>query len=98
MIVPKCASCFGSGVDLFLGPEGEENKCPDCAPVEMKTICTRCKEPLTLHWPSIVEFGGEKMRAQDALAASLRNDSVWICCDKCLTEMPDVKLEDLRLA
>ncbi len=64
----------------------------------LRTLCTRCQVPLVCEWPDPMEFGGEMMPAAEAMARSIRNPFVYIACDKCLGEMPDVKLEDMRLA
>ncbi len=43
-------------------------------------------------------FGGEPVTPKEYMAKALQSKSVFIACDKCLSEMPDVKLEDMRLA
>jgi hypothetical protein len=45
-----------------------------------------------------MEFGGEAVTAREYMARALRNDKTLVVCDDCLAEMPDVKLEDMRLA
>lgn len=94
MILEHCTSCNGRKVSLFSGPAGEEIECPDCALVELKTLCSKCLNPLTLHWPSIVTFGGERMKAVEALQRSLLNDKVLVCCDSCISSLPDVTVDD----
>ena len=64
----------------------------------IKTLCTRCQTPITCEWSDEMTFGGEKVTAQEYMAKALQSERVFIACDKCLAEMPDVKLEDLRLA
>jgi hypothetical protein len=44
-----------------------------------------------------MKLGERTVPALDYVAHALRSESVYICCDKCLEEMPDVKLEDLRI-
>ena len=41
-------------------------------------------------------FGGEACTATEYVSKALMSESVYIVCDKCLKEMPDVKLEDLK--
>lgn len=62
-----------------------------------RTLCTRCLTPIDCEWPDEMKLGERTVPALDYVAHALRSESVYICCDKCLEEMPDVKLEDLRI-
>ena len=43
-------------------------------------------------------FGGAPVSAAEYMSKALMSERVLICCDKCLSEMPDVAVEDMRLA
>lgn len=64
----------------------------------IKTLCTRCQTPIMCEWPHEMTFGGEPVTPEEYMARALRSEQVMVCCDQCLSEMPDVKLEDMRLA
>lgn len=64
----------------------------------LKTLCTRCQAPITCEWPDNMTFGGESVTPTEYMAMALQSERVSIVCDQCLSEMPDVKLEDMRLA
>jgi hypothetical protein len=38
----------------------------------------------------------KQIPAEEYLARALRSDSIFICCDKCLSEMPDVNMDDIQ--
>lgn len=62
----------------------------------IKTLCSRCREPLICEWPDMMTFGGRAVSPIDYMSAALRTRNVLVCCDKCLSEMPDVKVEQIR--
>lgn len=64
----------------------------------LNTLCTRCQAPLECQWPDECSFGGELCTPEEYMAKALRSESVMICCDKCLSEMTDVRLEDMILS
>lgn len=66
--------------------------------VHLKTLCTRCQQPLECHWPAEMTFAGEPCTAEEYMAKTLRAENVGVYCDDCLDKMPDVKLKDLRYA
>lgn len=63
----------------------------------IKMLCTRCLAPITQDWPDRMVFAGVECSAQEYVAQALRSESVYIVCEKCLNEMPDVRLEDLNI-
>jgi len=73
-----------------------ERRKPHPGAVAIKTLCTGCKEPLTCHWPPMMDFAGRMIPATEYMAKTLLNEDMGVFCDPCLEKMPDVKLEDLR--
>jgi hypothetical protein len=66
--------------------------------VHIKTLCTRCQQPLDCNWPTEMTFAGQPCTAEEYMAKTLTTENVGVYCDDCLDKMPDVKLEDLRYA
>jgi hypothetical protein len=65
--------------------------------VKMKTLCTRCLDPLEVEWSEEMNWGGETVTAQQYMANALNSESIQICCDTCLDEMPDFDFNDSSL-
>lgn len=65
--------------------------------VRLETLCTKCQQPILLEWPSQITFAGKHVTAREYLSKALRSTSVFVVCDKCLDEMPDVNLEDVKI-
>ncbi len=64
----------------------------------IRTLCTVCLKPIQQEWPDQMTFGGVTCTATEYVAQALRSESVYIVCAECLAKMPDVRLEDMRLA
>jgi hypothetical protein len=64
----------------------------------LKTLCNVCQAPMTCEWPDNMTYGGEAVTAREYMEKALRNDKTLIVCEECLAKMPDVNLEDMRLA
>ena len=63
--------------------------------VNIKTLCTGCKQPIDCYWPLAMTFGGEPCTGAEYMAKALQSESVGVYCDDCMEKSPDVKLEDL---
>lgn len=64
----------------------------------LKTLCTRCQAPIICEWPDKMTFGGDPVTPAEYMSKALQSERVLVVCNNCLAEMPDVKLEDMRLA
>ena len=65
--------------------------------VKMKTLCTRCLDPLEVEWSEEMNWRGETVTAQQYMANALNSEFIKICCDTCLDEMPDFDFNDPSL-
>ena len=62
--------------------------------VKLKTLCTRCQQPLECNWPAEMIFAGEPCTAEEYMAKTLMGENLGVYCDACLDKMP-FKLEKL---
>lgn len=69
---------------------------PPANAVRLKTLCTKCQNPMECIWPAETTFGGVKCTAAEYMAKALESGCVGIYCDNCLETMPDVNLDDMR--
>jgi hypothetical protein len=65
--------------------------------VLIKTLCTRCLEPLVCEWPEEMNWGGNTVTAHEYMANAMNSEDVKICCDDCLDTMPDVDLDKMEV-
>jgi hypothetical protein len=63
----------------------------------IKTLCTRCQEPMTCEWPEEMNWAGEVVTAHQYMANALNSRDVMITCDACLDNMPDVDFSKMEV-
>lgn len=52
---------------------------------------------MTCEWPEEMNWAGDTVSATQYMINALNSDYVYIACDKCLDEMPDVDFEKMEI-
>ena len=63
----------------------------------IKTLCTNCLTPLVCEWPSQMNWGGDSVPAVEYMANALSSEDVQILCDDCLSELPDIGMDNMEI-
>jgi hypothetical protein len=53
---------------------------------EIKTLCTKCQNPITCSWPEEMDLDGKKVTAWEFMSAVLMSEDAEILCDECSDE------------